>query len=102
MKATYIDYKDTDSFSKTLLAYLANAPALAPFAGNRPDMEGFARQIEAKADKTDRGPLVQVLRRQYGNRLAEQSAVAANISALADERPFTEIGRTACREKVGQ
>ncbi|MEC3880799.1 bacillithiol biosynthesis cysteine-adding enzyme BshC [Parapedobacter sp. 10938] len=89
MKATYIDYKDTNSFSKTLLAYLADAPALAPFAGNRPTLDGFARQIEAKTGKTDRTELVQVLRRQYGHVLAERSAVTANISALADERTFT-------------
>ena len=89
MKATYIDYKDTNSFSKTLLAYLADAPALAPFAGNRPDMAGFARQIASKAGKPDRSTLVQVLQQQYGNSLAEQPAVAANISALADERTFT-------------
>lgn len=89
MKATYIDYKDTNSFSKTLLAYLANAPALAPFAGNRPTFEGFAQQIEAKAGKTDRAGLVQVLRQQYAELLQGQPVVAANIDALADERTFT-------------
>src|SRR5690606_14254376 len=89
MKATYIDYKDTNSFSNTLLAYLADAPALAPFTGNRPDMEGFARQIESKAGKTDRTALVQVLRQQYGDLLQVQPAVAANIDALVDERTFT-------------
>ncbi|MGV3763987.1 bacillithiol biosynthesis cysteine-adding enzyme BshC [Parapedobacter sp.] len=89
MKATYIDYKDTNSFSNTLLAYLSDHPSLAPFAGNRPTLDGFARQLEAKAGKTDRTELVRVLRRQYGSNLAEQSAVAAHINALADERTFT-------------
>lgn len=89
MKATYIAYKDTNSFSKTLLAYLDNTPSLADFAGNRPDMSGFAKQLEAKTDKTDRDRLVYALQHQYGNLLHEQSAVAANISALSDERTFT-------------
>lgn len=31
MKATYIDYRDTNSFSKTLIAYLDNHPELQPF-----------------------------------------------------------------------
>lgn len=89
MKATYIDYKDTQSFSSTLLAYLDNDPALAAFAGNRPTIEGFAQQLETKAGKTDRDTLVQVLQQQYGSLLEQRPAVAANISALADERTFT-------------
>ena len=89
MKATYIDYKDTNSFSNTLLAYLADDPTLAPFAGNRPTIEGFSRQLQAKAGKTDRTTLVDVLQQQYGGLLNERPAVAANIQALADERTFT-------------
>jgi len=89
MKATYIDYKDTNSFSKTLLAYLNNDPALEPFAGNRPDMEGFARQITSKAGKTDRGILVQRLKHQYGDLLRSEQSVAANVEALASEQTFT-------------
>src|SRR5690606_4246277 len=89
MKATYIDYKDTNSFSKTLLAYLNNDPALAPFAGNRPDMEGFAQQIASKAGKTDRALLVQRLKHQYGDLLQSQPSVAANVEALASEQTFT-------------
>lgn len=89
MKATYIDYRDTNSFSKTLLAYLDNDPALAPFAGNRPDMEGFARQLQVKAGKTDRPLLVKSLQRQYGGLLQRQPAVAAHVDALLDERTFT-------------
>ncbi|SEL92987.1 bacillithiol biosynthesis cysteine-adding enzyme BshC [Parapedobacter koreensis] len=89
MKATYIDYRDTNSFSKTLLAYLDNDPALAPFAGNRPDNTGFAQQVQAKAGKTDRGLLVQSLHGQYGELLDRQPEVAANIEALRDGHTFT-------------
>lgn len=89
MKATYIDYKDTNSFAKTLLAYLDNAPSLVDFAGNRPDLPGFAKQLETKTDKTDRDRLVRALQQQYGVLLQEQPAVASNINALLDERTFT-------------
>lgn len=89
MKATYIDYKDTNSFSKTLLAYLDNAPALRPFAGNRPDLDGFSLQLAAKQGKTNREVLVRSLKRQYGDLLGHQAAVAAHVEALADERTFT-------------
>ncbi|MGK6350542.1 bacillithiol biosynthesis cysteine-adding enzyme BshC [Parapedobacter sp. DT-150] len=89
MKATYIDYKDTNSFSKTLLAYLDNDPSLTSFVGNRPDLEGFARQLQAKAGKTDRQVLVQSLRRQYADGSDCTPEVAANIEALQDEHTFT-------------
>ncbi|GGG99462.1 putative cysteine ligase BshC [Parapedobacter pyrenivorans] len=89
MKATYIDYKDTNSFSKTLLAYLDNTPAIAPFAGNRPDLAGFARQLQAKAGKTDRERLVRSLRGQYGDLLQRQTEVASHVDALLDTRTFT-------------
>ncbi|SFB99743.1 bacillithiol biosynthesis cysteine-adding enzyme BshC [Parapedobacter composti] len=89
MKATYIDYRDTNSFSKTLLSYLDNDPALAPFAGNRPDIAGFAQQLQAKVGKTDRQLLVQRLRQQYGRLLEQTPEVAANVTALLDENTFT-------------
>ncbi len=89
MKATYIDYRDTNGFSKTLLAYLDNDPLLAPFVGNKPDNEGFAKQLATKAGKTDRHILVQSLQHQYGALLERQPEVSANINSLLDERTFT-------------
>ncbi|MFC7525519.1 bacillithiol biosynthesis cysteine-adding enzyme BshC [Parapedobacter sp. GCM10030251] len=89
MKATYIDYKDTNSFSDTLLAYLDDHPALRPFAGNRPELEGFTRQIAAKEGTVDRKLLVQRLKQQYGDLLQDQQAVAANVEALGNEQTFT-------------
>jgi len=89
MKATYIDYKDTSSFSKTLLAYLDNDPSLIPFTNNRPDFEGFERQMQVKTGKTDRRVLVQSLQEQYGSLLEESPAVTANIDALLNEQTFT-------------
>src|SRR5690606_39705221 len=89
MKATYIDYKDTNSFSKLLLAYLDHDPLLNPIYGNRPDFEGYGKQMQAKAGKTDRTALVRNLKVQYGRLLADIREVAANIDSLLDERTFT-------------
>lgn len=91
MKATYIDYKDTNSFSKTLLAYLAADEELANFYGNSPDISGFAKQIELKSSFTinNRTILVDQLKRQYGTVLADSPQVAANIELLMDQNTFT-------------
>src|SRR5690606_33404459 len=76
-------------FSDTLLAYLDDHPALRPFAGNRPELEGFTRQIAAKEGTVDRKLLVQRLKQQYGDLLQDQQAVAANVEALGNEQTFT-------------
>lgn len=89
MKATYIDYKDTNSFSKLLLAYLDRHPQLDPFLNNWPDMAGFRRQIDQKHGKTDRAALVDSLRDQYGGLLADHAKVASSIDSLLSENTFT-------------
>ncbi|WP_306429650.1 hypothetical protein [Sphingobacterium sp. E70] len=48
MKATYIEYSETNSFSKTLLAYLAHDEALKPFVGHWPTFDGFEKQLHKK------------------------------------------------------
>lgn len=87
MKATYIDYSDTASFSQTLLAYLANEEQLRSFYGERPDLEGFRKQIEHRQDFQHRDLLVAQLKDQYGALLDVAPRVAAHIAAL--ERPTT-------------
>ncbi|GAA4797095.1 bacillithiol biosynthesis cysteine-adding enzyme BshC [Olivibacter ginsenosidimutans] len=89
MKASYINYNDTHSFSETLLAYIAKDKKLAPFINNWPDLQGFEKQLEQKKDKTDRSTLVQVLKAQY--RMLEKCSptVKTNIERLADENTFT-------------
>ena len=89
MKATYIDYSDTGSFSKTLLAYLSNAEDMTPFFGERPTLEGFKNQIANKKNFTHRKLLVATLRKQYGALLDHAPEVEANISLLADKKTFT-------------
>lgn len=89
MKATYIDYKDTNSFSKTLLAYLAADAQLTPYFGNKPTYEGFEKQMSLKADFKHREVLVKSLQSQYGELLIDAPEVAHNIQFLADSNTFT-------------
>ena len=49
MKAAYIDYQDTHSFSKLLLSYLDEKQDVSSFYGNKPTFEGFEKQIKTKA-----------------------------------------------------
>lgn len=89
MKATYIDYKDTGSFSKTLLAYLDDVESLSSFYGNRPTVEGIKAQIEQKKIFENRKLLVAQLKEQYGVLLSSSPEVVAKIDELQRENTFT-------------
>ena len=89
MKATYIAYKETNSFSKTLLAYLDQDEALRHYYGNLPTYEGFEKQLALKADFAHRETLVSSLKSQYGQLLQEAPAVAQHIELLAQSNTFT-------------
>ncbi|QBQ39803.1 bacillithiol biosynthesis cysteine-adding enzyme BshC [Sphingobacterium psychroaquaticum] len=89
MKATYIDYSDTGSFSKTLLAYLANEESLQPFYGEQPNLAGFKAQLDKKKKFPHRKLLVDQLQGQYGDLLASSPTVAQNIVRLKDANTFT-------------
>lgn len=89
MKATYIEYKDTNSFSKTLIAYLAGEEGLDPFYGNKPTLEGFEAQIDLKSTFAHRDVLVQSLEKQYADLLPDAPKVAENIRLLKDPNTFT-------------
>lgn len=89
MKATYIDYSDTGSFSPTLLAYLANEEQLRPFYGERPDLEGFRKQIERRQDFKHRDLLVTQLKDQYRDLLDASPQVADHIESLKRPTTFT-------------
>lgn len=89
MKATYIDYKDTHSFSKTLLAYIDRDKDLRSFYGNMPDYEGFAKQMDEKSTFEHRQVLVDTLIQQYGALLEESPEVAKNIQRLKESTTFT-------------
>lgn len=92
MKATYIDYCDTHSFSDTAMSYLAQSQDLAPFISQFPSPEGFDQLIKQRQQQPDRTLLQRVLKEQYqlgciGRRDAKQ--VYANIDKLALDNTYT-------------
>lgn len=89
MKATYIDYKDTNSFSKTLLAYLSGNKDLKPFYGQMPTWEGFVQQIQQKSTFKNRDILVATLQEQYAGLLSSAPTVAQNIESLLEDNTYT-------------
>ncbi|HEU4903013.1 MAG TPA: bacillithiol biosynthesis BshC, partial [Flavisolibacter sp.] len=87
--AQHIPYNQTNSFSKLVLDYLANAEGLRPFYSFRPDTDGMKKIIaERRSYRTNRSLLVQVLNEQYAA-LDSSAAVQANIDALLKENTFT-------------
>ena len=90
MKATYIDYSETRSFSEGLIRYLANYPELAPFSAERADIEGFRNLINRKNTHADRKILVDALSEQYSKiGRPAHSSVQQNIQLLLNENTFT-------------
>jgi bacillithiol biosynthesis cysteine-adding enzyme BshC len=87
MKATLIDYKDTRSFSKLLINYLANDSSLKPFYGNRPDINGFKKQLEEKSFE-HRKALKSVLLNQYKDYKNSEKSIQ-NIELLSDQNTYT-------------
>src|SRR5690606_33283596 len=87
MKATYIDYSDTLSFSQLLIKYLENDQRLNDFYGNRPDEAGFARQIDNKSP-INRDVLVKSLLAQQQNSKTSDKSLA-NIHLLNKENSYT-------------
>ena len=65
MEASCINYKDTGSFSPTVIDYLEDQPDLRPFYSYRPDLDGFAELLKNKKVIADRDVLVEVLLEQY-------------------------------------
>ena len=88
MKATYLEYSETNSFSSTVLAYLEQDPKLNPFISYFPTTENFGKLIAEKNILADRNILVEILKRQYsGIDLANQ--VRSNIELLNQDSTFT-------------
>jgi len=48
MKASYIEYSETRSFSEGLIRYLNNDPELISFQSFRPENQGFYDLIASK------------------------------------------------------
>lgn len=92
MKATYIDYNETNSFSSTALCYLAQDSKLAPFISYFPSLENFGNFIEEKNVIADRQALHDILFRQYKDTLIStpiHDRVSDNIKLLLKDTTFT-------------
>ena len=91
MDALYINYKDTGSFSPTVIDYLENHPALRPFYGHRPDFNGFSEILKNKKVIANREVLVEVLQKQYGDGVPLNSLplLSQNIQLLKSNNTYT-------------
>lgn len=91
MKATYIDYKATGSFSPTVISYLENDIALQSFYNFRPDLDGFRQLLQHKKNTCKRSILVEVLQNQYKKLPVKEVSVQTqtNLSLLQQENTFT-------------
>ncbi|MEJ7691459.1 bacillithiol biosynthesis cysteine-adding enzyme BshC [Daejeonella sp.] len=90
MKANYIDYSETNSFSPAIIRYLENDPELSPFINFRADIEGFRNLINTKANHCNRQILTEVLTEQYsrpGHSI--HNSVSNNIDLLLKKSTYT-------------
>jgi len=90
MKANYIDYRETNSFSPAIIRYLENDPDLKPFCSYRADIDGFQKLIDSKENKCNRPILVETLNKQY-SRLSQpiKPKVRYNIDLLLQKDTYT-------------
>ncbi len=93
MKATYIDYSETNSFSPAVISYLKKDPTLKPFISFQPSIDGFEKLLKNKKVNADRSILVNVLKEQYDTTSIFQSQnsklVSDNIELLARDNTYT-------------
>lgn len=96
MKATYLDYSETNSFSATLIRYIEKDPELSSFISYQPSFEGFEKLLSNYKPSGDRLTLVKVLEEQYsklvtGDYLDQTAYQAANknIQLLAQGNTYT-------------
>ncbi|WP_069658143.1 bacillithiol biosynthesis cysteine-adding enzyme BshC [Arcticibacter eurypsychrophilus] len=93
MKATYIEYHETNSFSSTALSYLAGDSKIQPFISHFPTIANFGHLIESRRVTTDRKVLRDVLTRQYSETLdsglPSQLKVNENIELLLRDTTYT-------------
>ena len=93
MKATYIDYSQTNSFSPAVIRYINQDPDLTPFISYQPTIEGFTKILQDKTVVADRAALVKVLQEQYSGFITPEyqgsKLVAANIDLLSRNSTYT-------------
>ncbi|OZA54308.1 MAG: hypothetical protein B7X75_08580, partial [Sphingobacteriales bacterium 39-40-5] len=90
MKAAYIDYSETRSFSEGLIRYLNNEAELNSFQSYIPNLQGFTDLLASKKNNSNREILVEVLMEQY-SKLPQpcNEQVSSNISLLLQKNTFT-------------
>jgi bacillithiol biosynthesis cysteine-adding enzyme BshC len=88
-KAFFLSYAQTGFFSKIVLDYLQQAPAIRPFYEHEPTLAGIEAAMAARGRfPTDRQLLVRVLKQQYAS-IEAGERVLGNIELLAGENSFT-------------
>jgi len=89
IKASFIDYKDTGYFSRTLVDYIQQDGKLAPFYQYGPDIDGIKKAIEdRKSNSYNRAVLVSELSKQY-EALEISEKLKQNLSLLSKENTYT-------------
>jgi bacillithiol biosynthesis cysteine-adding enzyme BshC len=88
VKAKYISYQDTHSFSKLVLDYVNDVDFLKSFYSYRPDIDGLKKAVDSHQFTGDRKVLVKVLQQQYQG-IKVNKAVSHNIELLLNEHTFT-------------
>ncbi|TMI96526.1 MAG: bacillithiol biosynthesis cysteine-adding enzyme BshC [Bacteroidetes bacterium] len=84
-----IPYRQTGSFSKTVVDYIDQYPSLKEFFNYPPTIQGIKKAIEdRKKFNYDRNVLVQELRKQY-SAVSLSKKTKSNIEALALKNTFT-------------
>ena len=87
--ATRLPYRQTNSFSKTVLDYLDHTEDLKPFYAHPPTVQGIQKAIDARKQfNTNRELLVQELKKQYEG-IETTSNVKDNIELLLSKDTFT-------------
>lgn len=88
MKAQYIDYEETRSFSSAVIRYINGDASLEQFYNHPPTLEGFKNLLNSKKNSVNRAVLHDVLREQY--HLAQPTTVVnANLELLRNENTYT-------------
>lgn len=92
MEQQRLTYQETGQFSKLVLDYLEQAPALKSFYHRPPKLESLEAQIQEKSkqfDLQDRTRLVQGLMNQYKSASALSPEIESRINALGNPQTFT-------------
>jgi bacillithiol synthase len=87
--STRLPYRQTNSFSKTVLDYLDHTAGLKPFYAHTPTLQGIQKAIDARKQfATNRDRLVQELKKQY-EVVKTGDKVKSNIELLLSADTFT-------------